>query len=180
MRQKLVWAAMFAVVGGGCWTPVTNKACTEIGCGDQLTVTVTGETGTFPEGLHRLEMTVGGAVTTCTFTIAGAGSGATARCAPGTAVTLTVGPATSCTETKTPTATSLTCTPIPGMFREIVTMMGRPAAVRFRQTVNDAVLFDRTEMPSYVETRPNGAGCEPVCRQAELSWSFTENPPPTN
>src|SRR4029079_7339589 len=108
-------AALTAFVAAGC----SSTACTNIGCTDTFTATVKSADGSFPIGMHRVEILAGGATVTCTVAFAetspGIG-GIFAPCPSGLAVM--VGNAQLCTETHMGNSVSQRCDPIPGEFVE--------------------------------------------------------------
>lgn len=168
------WAAWILLTGGlvfgaaGCF----SKACTLVGCADQFSVELARADGTFPAGAHQVEVVADGVPVTCTFTfplaVLPSGGTASPTCAPG--LNVTVFPTTSCTEVRNGSSVSLRCDPIDGQWTEHIDVMGTPSEVQIRQTLDDQLLLDRTAMPVYQATRPNGPDCEPVCRQASETW----------
>jgi hypothetical protein len=160
-------------------SPFSSGACTEIGCIDQFHATVTSASGAVPNGTHVLTVTADGATASCTFSVPGqtsAGGGTfQPQCPPPILAAITR--AQSCTTTQTSTTSSVQCTPIPDHFAEEISISGAPVTLHVSLTVNGAVVLDRTTTPSYVATRPNGPGCEPLCHQASASWTFTSTAP---
>jgi hypothetical protein len=158
-----------AAVGGGC----SSKACTTAGCFDNVTATVKRADGSFPTGMHRIEILADGATLMCTFTFAEESPGigrATPACPSGLMVA--VGNDQVCTETRTGNAVSLRCDPIPGQFVETITLPGTPAQIHVWQYVDDAAILDAAGAPSYAEVFPNGPECGGACRQASESWTL--------
>jgi len=158
----MVVASLFAAAG--CET----KVCTEIGCVNQLSVTVTRADGSFPSGVHQVDVTADGVTRSCTFTFAG--SVVSTACPSG--LFLSVNQATTCTEMRTPTAVSLRCDPIPRQFVEVLSMSGMPRDVRVVQSMDGVALLDQSIAPTYKQSRPNGPGCEPLCEQASATLTL--------
>lgn len=75
---------------------------------------------------------------------------------------------TVCTETVTDNAVSNSCEPIPGKYSLSFAVDGTPEAVAIKVEHDGAVLVNEDFSPSYKESRPNGKGCGPVCKQAAI------------
>jgi hypothetical protein len=161
-------AACAGFTAAGC----TTKTCTLIGCVDSFTIVTKRDDGSFPTGMHRIEILVDGVTQTCTFAFAESSPGigtATPTCS---GFTVMVGNAQSCIETNTGTGVSLHCDPIPGQIIETITFMGTPAQVHAWQYVDDAAILDAAAAPSYADYFPNGPECGGACRQASASWTL--------
>ena len=175
MRNCVVVVGIFllggAVIGmSGC----SSKTCATSACQDGFTAKVRRTDGSFPNGTHRIEVLVGAASSSCTFTFpletSPSGGAVLPTCPTGLAVS--VGPAEICTETVTGTGVSYRCDPIPGQFVETISLSGTPGQIHVWQYVDDVPILDAAAAPSYEEARPNGPECEPVCRQASVSWTL--------
>jgi hypothetical protein len=164
--RYLFWAAL--VVASFAATGCETKTCTEIGCGNHLSLTVSRADGSFPSGVHQVDVTADGVTRSCTFTFAG--SVVNPACPSGSFVS--VNQATTCTETRTGNSVSLRCDPIPGQFVESVSVFGTPRELRIVQSVDGVVLLDQSLSPTYKLARPNGPDCEPVCQQASVALTL--------
>jgi hypothetical protein len=157
-----------------------SKGCTEIGCVDSLSVTVRPQEGSFPAGQHELFVATaeGGPARHCTIALPGTGSNgfATGTCVGG--VSLSVSPQVTCTTSSSGNAVSQSCLPIPGKFEEQIGITGTPARVRIIQRTSTGTFIDRELAVTYKDTRPNGAGCPPLCRQASEQWTFAAGDTP--
>jgi hypothetical protein len=162
--------AAWAAAGAGCFS---EKVCPTLGCFDNFTATVKRADGSFPTGMHRIEMLADGATLMCAFSFAeeSPGIGRAAPTCP-SGLMVTVGNDQTCTETRTGNAVSLRCDPIPGQFVERITLPGTPAQVHVWQYVDDAAVLDAAGAPSYAEVFPNGPECGGACRQASESWTL--------
>jgi hypothetical protein len=161
-----------ASCSGGDQTP---KACTLIGCADNFTASAQRADGSIPDGAHRIEVLVDGTTLKCAFTLplATLQSGGTAQPTCDAGLTVTVVPAMVCIQTEGPSGTSSqTCNTIPGKFVETLTLSGAPGQVHVWQYVDDAPILDVAVAPQYADSRPNGPGCPPVCRQALVAWTM--------
>ena len=117
---------------------------------------------------------VDGMASSCTFSFplqTAPGGGTVAPSCTG-GVQLDVQPATNCVETQINGATTLRCDPIPGQFRESLTVHGAPSRIDVRQFLDEVLILDETVMPSYTTWHPNGPDCDPACRQAKASWTL--------
>jgi hypothetical protein len=163
--------------GGGVTPPEPPRACTAIGCSDQLNVTIRPRDGVFPAGTHEVVIAAEGSpVRTCTFTfpIAGDPSAiATGLCPGGDGLFLTVAPLQACTTTTDGNSASQACTPVPGKFEERIHVPGTSPRVRITQrTIGGATYLDRTVDATYEGAYPNGRACGEVCKQARVDWEF--------
>jgi hypothetical protein len=175
----LLAAALLAAVALTAGAAVTgcfaSKACGLVGCQDQVHATVTRADGGIPSGTHVLDATADGVTISCTFQVplaAQPGGGTVAPQCP-SGLRVFIGQATTCTETTTGSSKTLSCVPIPGHFFEDITVVGKPAQLRVRLTVDGAVVLDRTEAPIYQSSQPNGPGCDPTCQQVSVQWMFS-------
>jgi hypothetical protein len=176
MAASLVLGACGTILAScGVKLPETSKACTLIGCFDQLTATVTGADGAIPPGMHLLTVTADALTTTCAFKyppdVLPSGGTVEPSCPQGLAVT--VGPKTVCTETSTTSTKTQTCTPVADQSVETITVAGMPARVHVVQTMAGASILDETASPTYTSSQPNGPGCDPTCHQATATWTFS-------
>lgn len=158
-----------AAVMGGC----SSQVCTARGCVASFTATVKRSDGSFPAGMHRIEILADGVTQMCTFPFAETSPGvgrADVFCLPG--LTVNVSNAQACTETRNGNSVSLSCVPITGQFVETITLMGTPGQVHVWQYVDDAAILDAAVAPSYADYFPNGPECGGACRQASASWTL--------
>lgn len=163
LTQVLPLAAIMLVAGGagGCdrWGV---HACTEIGCQDQVSLSVRRADGA-PPGL-AVSLDLDGRQVECAAPQAGAST------ACGTDVSLEVRELLSCTEERTQDARILRCVPT-GKFEEVISIQGTPARVRVTVQA-DGTLTERTFEPQYKTVQPNGPDCEPTCRQWSEVWAL--------
>ena len=126
MRSWQIGLGMIVVCAAFGAAGCSTKICTEIGCADGFSASVRRADGSFPSGLHRVEVLVGGVTETCTFMFAETSPGigrVSAQC-PSGRLGVMVENAPLCTETRTDTSVSIHCDPIPGQFvhmRQIMT-----------------------------------------------------------
>ena len=162
--------AAAAACSGGDSAP---KACTLIGCADNFTASAQRADGSIPDGAHRIEVLADGTTLKCAFTLPLATcGGGTAQPTCDAGLTVTVVPAQICIQTQGDSGTSSTCNAIPGKFVETVTLPGAPGQVHVWQYVDDVPILDVAVAPQYQDSRPNGPGCPPVCRQASVAWTI--------
>ena len=159
MRNCLVGVGRFLLAGAvvavsGC----SSKTCPTRGCQDGFTADIRSTDGIFPSGMYRIELMVDGTSLTCAFAYPAAMQ-MQPLCSGFFVAFLSE---TTCTETR--------CDTIPGRFFETITVAGTPGQIHAWQYVDDVAILDAAAAPSYEEQRPNGPECEPVCRQASVSW----------
>jgi hypothetical protein len=174
MRNRLIGMGMIAAWVGFSAAACSSRVCTLIGCYDTFTASVKRADGSFPVGMHRLEVLQDGVTQMCTFTFAESApgiGGATAVC-PSSALSVMVANAETCVETHTGSSVSYRCDPIAGQFIETITLMGTPAQVHVWQYVDDVAIVDAAAAPSYADHFPNGPECGGACRQASASWTM--------
>ena len=158
--------------GGAIGSPFGGEmACTDIGCSDQFSASVTIDATLVPAGTHTVDVVADGAAMSCTFSFPPADS-SSAQCSGG--LTLFVQPATVCTTTQTPTYSSQQCQPIDGKFTESIWVSGTPGVVQVRQLVGGTVVLDQTVSPAYQTNQPNGPGCAPICHQGGAEWTIPQ------
>lgn len=153
---------------------VTTKACTEVGCNDQLGATIEATSASLPPGMHRLDVVADGTTLSCTFTVPveplpGGGLPAP-TCSPG--LMLSVGPAVTCTTFEDGSAQGQRCDPIPDRVQERLWVGGAPAHITVTQWAGGTMIFQQTASPTYKISYPNGPECGPVCRQGDATWSI--------
>lgn len=161
-----------AVVFAGCTGP-GPRVCTERACADAATITTKLSAAGAPTGEHTFVVEVDGVVGRCSVQFASATSIAYGECAaPGTS--LWIGPVMRGQETtmviEGSSVVMHSSAPVPGEFEWQITVHGRPNAVRVVHTFADRPVVERTATFVYADVRPNGEGCEPVCKAATAQW----------
>lgn len=160
MRHRLMGIGLILLCGAwgasGCSSPHSHPyGCTLIGCEDTFTASVASATGSLPNGMHRIEVIADAATLSCAFQIplerTAEGGEVLPTCSSGLGVL--IAPASS------PVA-------------ETIHLTGTPRQVHAWQYVDDVAILDAAAAPSYQDERPNGPECEPVCRQASVSWTL--------
>jgi len=150
------------------------KSCTLEGCQDQFHATVRSVDGSMLPGTHVLEVTADGITLTCTYKVPleklPSGQTALPQCPAGLSVS--IGQDCVSETSQFDGGVSITCKPIPNGFFEVITLTGKPAQIHLRLTVEGVVALDKTEAPTYATLQPNGPGCDPICHQASVTWSF--------
>ena len=120
------------------------QACTEIGCNDGFTLTLTAANGTFTAGEYTLDTDLDGTTESCTITI-------------GAMVDSTCNALIDVTNTPN---------------RIDILYGGTPASVGVVVALDGTEVFNQTYTPEYMEVQPNGEGCPPVCMQAGAEISL--------
>jgi hypothetical protein len=152
-----------------------DRSCTEMGCSDGAWVTLAPE-GALATGAYEMTIVTPEQTHVCDFKIPEdlppRGSITSITCQP----TLDLGlqQKAECTETRTGDSVSQSCTPIPDRYTLTLNLPGTPQSVSIEVLRDGAELLDVTRSLSYVSARPNGPGCEPVCRQANIDLTLPE------
>lgn len=151
-----------------------GRMCTEMACQNAATIETKLSAAGAPLGKHEFAIEVDGAAQTCTVEFTVATQLAYASCsAPGTSLWL--GPVmrgvTVPVEVGGEGAVMHAEEPVAGEFQWQLSLFGTPAKVHVVHSHAGSVLIDQTaEFGSYADHRPNGDGCEPVCKQASVQW----------
>jgi hypothetical protein len=138
----------------------TEKSCTLIDCADRLSLILTRPDGNEPH--FEINLVVDGKSIACPAPALGGSS----RCDDGVFVSLSEGQ--DCRQEDTATAATLRCTGN-GRFREVVEIQRSPTAVTVNLSQGGEIKSLGTFSPTYQTMQPNGPGCEPICRQAEIA-----------
>lgn len=166
----LVAGLAAVAVASGC----VMKQCTEIGCSDSFSIVAATADKRWAAGEYALALSVDGDEVSCAYTWSTTppANGGTLFVQCGPTVTLSVEPETECKETTRGDAVSQSCTPIPGQFRQRLTVQGTPARVDVVLRRDGGVVGERSFTPQYQTYHPNGEGCGPACRGATQDWAI--------
>lgn len=150
-----------------------NRACTEIGCLDSASLRLQTADNHWEDGDYELTVVVGDTSTACSFSLPddfpSTGSPQPLTCDASIGYEVPVlSQVHTCTETQTDDAVSQSCTPVADEYTLEIGLPGTPSSVEIQLERDGATLVDDTQALSYKETRPNGPGCGPVCRQASV------------
>jgi hypothetical protein len=88
------------------------------------------------------------------------------------ALPLYIQPETTCTEHRDRDSVSQSCTPIPDRYFASLTLYGTPSALSVVVERDGTAILDQSLTLRYQSERPNGPGCEPLCRQASADLEF--------
>lgn len=148
-----------------------EAVCTEIGCRDGVSLRAETESGKLVEGTYSISLQVDGRTRVlCSLDATDLSPSAQPRYLTATCdasdVRVNLSPQMVCTEHRTEDAVGQSCQPVEGSWELQLGVPGTPASVRVDITRDGVVLAEHTWSLDYVEVRPNGADCEPVCRQA--------------
>lgn len=155
------------VLASGC--QVFERSCTEIGCGDQASLTLATADRKWPAGAYRFRYTLPDAVITCEVSVPEqlpARTSISARCSSGS---MHLAPHAVCVESRTADAVTQSCSPADGELIGSVSFDGTPSNVGIQVERHGVVILDKEERFAYASLRPNGPDCEPLCRQASVS-----------
>jgi hypothetical protein len=152
----------------------SSRVCTEMACSDSATIETKLTAAGAPLGKHEFAIEVDGVAQTCSVEFTVATQLAYASCsAPGTSLWL--GPVmrgvTVPIEVDGKSTVMHGEEPIAGEFQWQLALFGTPAKAHVVHSFAGNTLLDQTaELSSYTEHRPNGEGCEPVCKQTSVQW----------
>jgi hypothetical protein len=150
--------------------PNVTRACTEMACQDAATIDTKLTAAGAALGKHELGIEVDGVAQTCNVEFTVATQLAYASCSdPNTS--LWFGPVMRGVEEQLDGNVIHREEPVPGEFQWQLSLSGTPAKAHVVHSHAGSVLLDQTaEWPSYADYRPNGEGCEPVCKLANVQW----------
>lgn len=146
------------------------RMCTDMGCSDNGVIETKLTSAGAPLGKHEFAIEVDGKPQTCSLEFTDVASTVFATCdTPGT--TLSFGPVTTGKEERLGEVVAYTEVPVPGQFRWQLGVEGTPAKIHVVHSQGSNTILDQTaELTKYEEWRPNGEGCEPVCKTQRLEW----------
>jgi hypothetical protein len=144
------------------------RACTEMACFDAASITTLLSAAGAPLGTHSFALEIDGAAQTCTVEFTRELETVHVQCSGG--ASLSFGPAMQGEETSMDGVVSYTEVPIPGEFVWQLTIEGQPAKIHVVHTHAGSTILDQTAELTYTDHRPNGEGCEPVCKAAAVEW----------
>ena len=143
-----------------------------------MQLSLRSEAGSWADGAYTFVFTTPESVHTCQLAIPGElptppGS-RELSCSPalGASGGAFLNPASVCTEQRAGNAVSESCQPLPGQFVLEVRFRGTPATLSVHVERSGTVLLDDTQTLRYTAERPNGPGCDPVCRQTSLALTL--------
>lgn len=150
--------------------PDRSRGCTEMACSDGASIEAKLSAAGAPLGNHEFALSIEGKASTCTVEFVDVGQAVEASCTQPD-VSLRFGPATKGVETRMGEVVGYTEEPIPGEFRWMLAVSGTPTTIHVVHTHAGTTILDQTaELTQYADHRPNGEGCEPVCKQASVVW----------
>jgi hypothetical protein len=161
-------SSVFLLLGAVAGCVQRGGACSLIGCTDQVSLAI-----------HRADwsrlslggvLDIGGRKVTCP-----ALNPPQTRGSCDTDVTIEVRELADCREAASGGAVSQTCTPN-GRFELVVTIRGTPPRVVVTLTSGATMVAQRSFELAFTSSRPNGPGCEPVCRQSSERWELPVDP----
>ncbi|HXI58966.1 MAG TPA: hypothetical protein VNO55_23025 [Polyangia bacterium] len=137
----------------------SEKNCTKRGCDDHLLIHLRAGDGHPPNDV-ALEFNIDGQVVTCRPSAAGAGASAF-QCGEG--VTVLYQELQHCRHN--------VCQGT-GSFEQTIEILSTPRKVLMTVTQSGRLLGKKTFVSRYTPYRPNGPGCNPICRQSEKTWRY--------
>jgi hypothetical protein len=150
--------------------------CNEAGCQDGFTVVIDAPGGTWRDGMYTLAIDVSGQTYSCDFEVpnlAPPGAGDDIACEPPADVWI-MATAVSYPATRAPDAASDACSTVPDRYTLSATFQQTPTSVSLVLSHDGAQLLNTTRELAYRTVRPNGPGCEPVCRRTDVKLALPE------
>jgi hypothetical protein len=148
------------------------RACTMMGCEDQASFAVRSPSAAWPPGAYVVALTVDGQAYSCPLQLPSdlpaQGVVASIACQGPGAVPpqLSLMQDSICTEQRTSEAISQSCLPVPDRYTIEGRVAGTPAALVVDIQRDGQAVLHRPLTLEYAETRPNGPGCDPLCKQS--------------
>ena len=164
VRAAATAASALLAATAGCIATPFGKSCTEIGCGDGLSVSIAVEGDGVSSGITTINVMVEGAASSCQVSVDQLNQ--PVDCGSQLSVTLLH---TFTCESRTSSSgdESESCQP-DGGFELQLSSFGTPAEVSF-ELVDDAGTATRFDLqPTYEKFFPNGKECDPSCDQAQV------------
>jgi len=163
--------ALGALLLAACEGGPFGRACTEIGCVDGVDLTLLAPGNTWPPGRYHFQIGFAGTRHDCLATLPedlpqSPNELKALRCEP--VLEGSFRAKVTCREQRTADAVSESCTPVAGQWLLHVSAQGIPESLQLRIERDDRVLLERTQKLDYEQSRPNGPGCEPLCRQSDV------------
>lgn len=154
---------------GGAQSQPGERVCTMIGCAASVVVEASLSAQDAAVGEHRIALEVDGVAQTCTLRHTDATQTSNGSCTGGFSVS--IGPVfeTRTVESSVPGTVAAEIAPVAGRFVLRLEASETPASVHFVHTFSGRTVLDRTVRPTYETVYPNGAGCEPGCRQSRTT-----------
>ena len=170
--MRLVTSVVVAVFGGlalykgaACVWP---HSCTEIGCGDGVSLELAFADHLWPDGAYEIEVALDDVEHVCTFSWPEAaperGSVRSVGCEPST-LGASISQETDCTGTDQGNV-SLPCRPLVGLYGLHLAAPGTPKRLQLRATRDGELLTEQALDLVYSVDQPNGPDCGPVCRES--------------
>jgi hypothetical protein len=139
----------------------SERNCTKRGCDDHLLIHLRAADGHPPNDVE-IEFNIDGQIVTCKPDPAGAEAKADVfQCGQG--VTILYQELQHCHGT--------VCQGT-GSFEQTIEILSTPRRVLVTVTQSGRPLGKRTFVSRYTRYRPNGPGCNPICRQSEKTWRY--------
>ena len=139
--------------------PSSERNCTKRGCDDHLLIHLRAADGHPPVEVE-IELNIDGRIVTCKPDPAGAEANAL-QCGEGVIVLyqeLQHCEGTICRGTES--------------FEQTIEILSTPRRVLLKVSQSGRLLGKKTFVSRYKRYRPNGAGCNPICRQSEKTWRY--------
>lgn len=166
----LRWASLVLIFACGSDAVSEGRACTEVGCLDQLTLTLRATNG-WPAGFYAFELTFDDKKHTCAINLpvslpTDTQTFGALPCEPPLEASFT--PQVICSEERQGGGVTTRCTPVQDRWTLHANKSGTPELLRVRVTRDASQVLDVSERPKYEAVRPNGPDCDPVCELSQV------------
>jgi hypothetical protein len=143
-----------------------GEDCTDIGCASGVMFDILPEDGQWQPGVYTLVVTLDDAVYDCEFQLPDDLPATTARSLECGALSVMLAQRMACEEGAN--GMSPHCTPIPDQYDLLLSAYGTPAESTLTLSRDGEEILSDARTLDYEEIFPNGAGCEPGCRQTRV------------
>lgn len=165
------WLSGSLLLLAGCGACDETRACTAIGCEDNVHFTIRVPGNAWPSGSYRLEFKTAAATHTCDIMLPRdlpelSGPSAALPCSR--ELHAFFSGVSACADA-TSVPKGQTCGTLPDQWFIEGLVNGAPASIHARIERDGTELLDEERALSYEDFEPNGPGCGPSCRSGEMA-----------
>jgi len=166
--------ALGVLNGAAC--NLVGHDCTDIGCAGGVFVNLSPAGGVWQDGEYSLEIALDEREETCAFRIPDdlPASGSVSSLSCGQRISAQLVQRSTCEETRDRNSISQSCTPIPNQYELSLSAYTEPTTISLELARDGIVILNDSRTLAYQQSQPNGPGCGPVCRQAQLELSLDD------
>ena len=154
-----------------------DDACTERGCVDGVSVTLSVEGNRWPAGVYELDVAFDGEHHVCRFAAPAELPKALARrsvgCDPAVeGLVVELAPEYQCSDDPADDAGADGCGLIDGQYKLLVSAAGTPERMEVKLERGGELVAESEQTLQYQNVQPNGEGCDPICRVSTVEVSL--------